>query len=176
MLDLTVRQQLTTPEVAAVLGIEPGHAAVLVNRAKEALGNAVRYLLVARRRTHCPTLMAMVPTGVRELTPEQRTSVDHHMRHCADCRTMASALTRPVEILGGIAVIGLPLALQGAPGSSSASRSARPAHRCPTSHSVPASSGRSLRNAAKRGAIGTRGPPRHWPLSPDYRSPPALGP
>jgi RNA polymerase sigma factor (sigma-70 family) len=118
VLDLTVRQQLTTPEVAAVLGIDPGHAAVLVNRAKEALGNAVRYLLVARRRTHCPTLSAMVPAGVRELTPEQRTSVDHHMRHCAECRTMASALTRPVEILGGIATIGLPRALQPVPGTS----------------------------------------------------------
>ena len=118
VLDLTVRQQLTTPEVAAVLGIDPGHAAVLVSRAKEALGNAVRYLLVARRRTHCPTLSAMVPAGVRELTPEQRTSVDHHMRHCVDCRTMASALTRPVEILGGIATIGLPRTLQPAPGTS----------------------------------------------------------
>jgi RNA polymerase sigma factor (sigma-70 family) len=117
VLDLTVRQQLTTPEVAAVLGIDAGHAAVLVNRAKEALGKAVRYLLVARRRTHCPALSAMVPAGVRELTPEQRTSVDHHMRHCADCRTMASALTRPVEILGGIATIGLPRALQAAPGT-----------------------------------------------------------
>ena len=117
VLDLTVRQQLTTPEVAEVLGIEPGHAAVLVNRAKEALGNAVRYLLVARRRTHCATLSAMVPAGVSELTPEQRISVDHHMRHCADCRTMAIALTRPAEILGGIATVGLPRALQPVPGA-----------------------------------------------------------
>jgi RNA polymerase sigma factor (sigma-70 family) len=38
VLDLTVRQQLTTHEVAEALGIDPGHAAVLVNRAKEALG------------------------------------------------------------------------------------------------------------------------------------------
>jgi RNA polymerase sigma factor (sigma-70 family) len=103
VLDLTVRQQLTTPEVAEVLGIDPGHA--------------VRYLLVARRRTHCPTLMAMVPAGIRELTPEQRTSVDHHMRWCDTCRVMAVALTRPVEILGGLASAALPHALQGAPGS-----------------------------------------------------------
>jgi RNA polymerase sigma factor (sigma-70 family) len=68
VLDLTVRRDLSTQEVAETLGIPVGHAAVLVNRAREALGHAVRYLLVARRREHCPQLAALVPAGVRALT------------------------------------------------------------------------------------------------------------
>jgi len=111
VLDLTVRQGFSTPEVADALQVDSGHAAVLVSRSKEALGNAVRYLLVARRRTHCDTLAAMVPDGVKELTPEQRTSVDHHMRRCDSCKVMASSLTKPAEIVGGFAFLVLPATL-----------------------------------------------------------------
>lgn len=108
VLDLTVRQGLTTPEVAAALEVEPGHAAVLVNRSKEALGNAVRFLLVARRRTHCAVLADLIPEGVTRLTAKQRTSVDHHMRRCDGCRQMGISLTRPAEILSLLPLVQLP--------------------------------------------------------------------
>jgi hypothetical protein len=84
------------------------HAAVLVNRAKEALGNAVRYLLVARRRDHCARLAELVPEGLSSLSPEQRGSVDHHMRRCPECQGLARSLTEPAELFGGLLAVPLP--------------------------------------------------------------------
>jgi RNA polymerase sigma factor (sigma-70 family) len=111
VLDLATRHQMTTPEIAAALEVESSHAAVLVHRAREALGNAVQQLLVARRRTHCERLAELVPAGVSELTPEQRASVDHHMRRCPNCQAMAARLTEPAVILGGIALVAMPALL-----------------------------------------------------------------
>jgi RNA polymerase sigma factor (sigma-70 family) len=111
VLDLATRHQMTTPEIAAALELENSHAAVLVHRAREALGNAVQQLLVARRRTHCERLAELVPAGVSELTPEQRASVDHHMRRCPNCQAMAARLTEPAVILGGIALVAMPALL-----------------------------------------------------------------
>ncbi len=110
-LDLSVRQELSTREIADVLGVPAGHAAVLVNRAREALGNAVRYLLVARRRDHCERLAALVPAGVRALTAQQRSAVDHHMRRCEDCRDLGARLTSPAELLGALLPVPLPASL-----------------------------------------------------------------
>lgn len=108
VLDLTVRRDLSTQEVAEALGVRTSHAAVLVHRSHEALGNAVRYLLVARRRERCEQLAALVPAGVRSLTPEQRSAVDHHMRRCEKCRELGQRLTAPAELLGALVLIALP--------------------------------------------------------------------
>jgi RNA polymerase sigma factor (sigma-70 family) len=113
VLDLCLRRELSTREVADVLGTSVGHAAVLVNRAKEALGNAVRYLLVAQRRDKCERLAALVPAGVRALTPEQRSAVDHHMRRCDDCQRLARSLTSPAELFGGLVSLPVPGSLLG---------------------------------------------------------------
>jgi RNA polymerase sigma factor (sigma-70 family) len=111
VLDLTVRRDLSTHEVAETLGVPVSHAAVLVHRSHEALGNAVRYLLVARRRERCEQLAALVPAGVRSLTPEQRSTVDHHMRRCEKCRELGERLTMPVELFGALILIPLPARL-----------------------------------------------------------------
>lgn len=111
VLDLSVRQGLSTREVADVLEVPVSHAAVLVNRSREALGNAVRYLLVARRRDHCERLAALVPAGVRALTAEQRRAVDHHMRRCEDCQDLGRRLTAPAELLGALLPVELPSSL-----------------------------------------------------------------
>src|SRR5207237_4418543 len=112
VLDLAVRRELATGEIAEVLGVPPGHAAVLVSRAKEALGNAVRYLLVARRRDHCARLAELVPAGITSLTPEQRGSVDRHMRRCPECQGLARTLTAPAELFGGLLPLPVPSSLQ----------------------------------------------------------------
>jgi RNA polymerase sigma factor (sigma-70 family) len=107
-LDLAVRHNLSVAEVAQALGISVAHAHVVVHRAKTALGHAIRALLIARSRTHCDRLAAMVPSRVQRLTPWQRRSVEHHMRHCATCQARADVLTSPLELLGGIALLPLP--------------------------------------------------------------------
>src|SRR3989442_8974382 len=108
LLDLTVRRDLSTQEVAEALGVPVSHAAVLVNRAREALANAVRYLLVARRREQCAQLAALVPAGLRSLTPEQRSTVDHHMRRCERCKELGERLTAPSELLGSFIFVPIP--------------------------------------------------------------------
>jgi RNA polymerase sigma factor (sigma-70 family) len=112
VLDLSLRRDLPTPEIAEVLGVSSSHAAVLLNRAREALGNAVRYLLVARKRDHCPRLAALVPAGLESLTPEQRTTVDRHMRRCPDCQGLAHRLTHPAELFGGLLPLPVPSSLR----------------------------------------------------------------
>ncbi len=112
VLDLSLRRDLATPEIAQVLGVSSSHAAVLVNRAREALGNAVRYLLVAQRRDHCSRLAALVPAGLQSLTAEQRGSVDRHMRRCPECQGLANRLTRPAELFGGLVALPVPASLK----------------------------------------------------------------
>jgi RNA polymerase sigma factor (sigma-70 family) len=111
VLDLSVRKGLTTAEVAEVLGLDAAAASLAVFRAREALGNAVRYLLVARRRHHCSRLAELVPEGLRRLTPEQRASVDRHMRRCDVCQRTARMLAAPESLLVAIPVVGLPEAI-----------------------------------------------------------------
>jgi RNA polymerase sigma factor (sigma-70 family) len=113
VLDLSVRRGLSTREIADALGVSVGHAAVLLNRSREALGNAVRYLLVARRRDHCERLAALVPAGVRALTAQQRSAVDHHMRRCESCQALGRRLTAPAELLGALLPVPLPAGLAG---------------------------------------------------------------
>src|SRR2546430_6737697 len=112
VLDLSLRRDLATPEIAQVLGVSSSHAAVLVNRAREALGNAVRYLLVAQRRDHCSRLAALVPAGLQSLTAEQRGSGDRHMRRCPECQGLANRLTRPAELFGGLVALPVPSSLK----------------------------------------------------------------
>lgn len=110
-LDLAVRHGLSTGELGGVLGLSTAQASLVLFRARSALGTAIRSLLVAQSRTHCDQLAAMVPPGLAQLTPWQRRSVEHHMRHCTVCRERAAVLTAPTELLGGIALLPLPVGL-----------------------------------------------------------------
>jgi RNA polymerase sigma factor (sigma-70 family) len=115
LIDLTVRKGLSTAEVAEVLDVEPAQASLAVFRAREALGNAVRFLLVARSRRHCDRLAELVPEGVRQLTPAQRATVDRHLRRCQTCRGTAMVLTSPEQLLAATPLLALPPALRAAP-------------------------------------------------------------
>ncbi|HXA29286.1 MAG TPA: sigma-70 family RNA polymerase sigma factor [Candidatus Angelobacter sp.] len=112
VLDMSLRHDLSSNEIGDVLGTSHGHAAVLVHRAREALGGAVRTLTVARAQTVCPRLRELVPEGHHgPLTATQRRSVEHHMRTCAECRDLADRMTAPPELLSGIVLLPLPAAL-----------------------------------------------------------------
>ena len=115
VLDLSLRKGLSTGEIADALDIDPAAASLAVHRAREALGNAVRFLLVARRRRHCERLAELVPEGVRRLTPEQRASVDRHMRRCPECQRTALLLTSPDELFGVAPLAALPALLETMP-------------------------------------------------------------
>lgn len=111
VLDLSLRRGLSTREVADVTGVPVAHAAVLVNRAREALGNAVRWLMVARRRERCLRLAALVPARVRVLTGHERSAVDQHVRGCDVCRDLGSLLESAGDVFGALLPLPLPAAL-----------------------------------------------------------------
>lgn len=108
VLNLSVRHDFSTREIGGVMGESAVRASLLLNRARSSFRHAVRSLVVAQSRTHCDRLAAMVPPGVDQLTPKQRRSVEHHMKHCVTCQGRAAVLTAPVELLGGIALLPFP--------------------------------------------------------------------
>jgi RNA polymerase sigma factor (sigma-70 family) len=122
VLDLSLRHGLGPTDIAAALETSPEHAAVLVNRARSALGGAVRHLAVARRRGRCERLDALVPAGLRQLTPAQRKTVDHHLRRCETCQDTAAVLTAPDALYAATPLLALPAALRLAPDLGGAGR------------------------------------------------------
>jgi RNA polymerase sigma factor (sigma-70 family) len=153
VLDLALRKGLSSAEIAGVLGIPSAQASLAVHRAREALGNAVRFLVVARRRRHCERLAEMVPAGVRSLTAEQRASVDRHVRRCANCQRATAALTRPAELFGAIPLVALPAGLLAARSAQSAAAAHAAAARGATAHAAAAT------HVARR--VGLRAALRH---------------
>jgi RNA polymerase sigma factor (sigma-70 family) len=125
VLDLSVRQELCSREIADALDVPVARAWVLVHRAREALGNAVRDLLVAQQRDQCAQIAMLVPGGVGVLTSQQRCRVDHHMRQCANCRVLALRLTNPAELLPWLTPFPLPASLADGPAGALAGISAR---------------------------------------------------
>jgi RNA polymerase sigma factor (sigma-70 family) len=115
VLDLSVRRGFSAGEIAEVLEITPAHAAVVVHRAREALAQAIRLLVVVRQRRHCARLAELVPAGVDILTSDLRASVDRHMRRCETCREVGARLTEPDQLLALLPLLPLPLALHAPP-------------------------------------------------------------
>ena len=108
VLQMTVREELSTPEVAVALGVSSAHAAVLIHRSRRALGAAVRSLLVATRGRHCPRLERLIPPNLQVLTGAQRATVDRHMRRCPTCRATADGLTEPARLFAAWPLVALP--------------------------------------------------------------------
>lgn len=127
VLDLNLRHGLSSTEIAGVIGTTPAHTSVLLHRAREAFGVAFRVDTVARLQTVCPRLRELVPVGQSgPLTPSQRRSVEHHMRSCDECRSLADRMTAPAELLSGLVFLPLPAALAKPHWLHSAARAARP--------------------------------------------------
>jgi len=142
VLDLTVRRGFTVGEIAEVLEITPAHAAVVVHRAREALAQAIRLLVVVRQRRHCARLAELIPPGTEVLTPDLRATADRHMRRCEVCKEVGQKLTDPVELLSVLPLLPLPLALHHAP--------LMPAATAHVAHAAAARASTHLQGAAQR--------------------------
>lgn len=101
LLDLDVRQGLTSEEIAQVLGVTRGNAATTVSRLKEAVGSALSsYLLMQQGRRECATLDAELQRQRgAEMAPETRQCVESHVRTCATCQRVQKGLTPPLALL-----------------------------------------------------------------------------
>lgn len=107
VLDLSIRQQLTTEEMAEALGVTPNNAYVMVNRMKKALESAIGALVLLREGRHqCRELDAAIAgLQVSEMTPALRRTIDRHAGRCEACSRHRRDLASPFGIFAGFGLL-----------------------------------------------------------------------
>ncbi|KAA3638626.1 MAG: sigma-70 family RNA polymerase sigma factor [Armatimonadetes bacterium] len=120
VLDLHVRQGLTSAEIAKALGITKGSAYTRLNRTKErAAGAIATYLLVRKGSEDCEALARLVEAQpVPPVTPQLRKSVDRHVNECEECDERRKALVAPMQIFAALAAVPVPAGMKSAVWSS----------------------------------------------------------
>ena len=116
VLDLHVRQGLSSAEIADVLGISKGNAYTKLNRMKERTGAAIStYLLVRKGAGACEDLSRIVaPMDLPPVTRSQRRAVDRHVTTCDACDERRRALAAPMQIFAALAAVPPPQELEAA--------------------------------------------------------------
>ncbi|HWC30562.1 MAG TPA: RNA polymerase sigma factor, partial [Dehalococcoidia bacterium] len=107
VLDLSVRQNLNSEELAEVLGVTRNNAYVMVNRMKSALESAIGALVLLRNgRRECSELNAVLANlQIAEMTPEARRIIDRHASRCDTCSERRRKLASPFAIFGGLGLV-----------------------------------------------------------------------
>ncbi len=104
--DLTVRQGMSSAEVAEVLDIKPAHAYVLVSRLKTSFGEALgATVLVKTGQQECPALKAVVTKLGNDRSTVMRKRVRRHARDCETCTTSRSRIGSVSSLFAGITAI-----------------------------------------------------------------------
>jgi RNA polymerase sigma factor (sigma-70 family) len=100
-LDLTVRHELTTEELASVFGVSTRQAAELARQARSHLGKTVAAALTARTlKDDCPSLAAL--TDEWPLSPEACSRLVGHIESCPICgehRPREVSINRLLQVL-----------------------------------------------------------------------------
>ncbi|MEU1182434.1 sigma-70 family RNA polymerase sigma factor [Streptomyces sp. NPDC005820] len=110
---MEVAGELTRSELSEACGLTPQHAAVRVQRVKERLETArtvVRALTVSPR---CTDLNAVLATWDGRPSALWRKRLARHVRDCPRCLAGASDLIPPEGLLGGLALVPVPIGLAG---------------------------------------------------------------
>ena len=101
--EMTVRQGLSSGEVADALGVKPSHAYVLVNRLKDSVDDALGAVVLARvGRRDCAELDAVVKKFGNERTPKMRKAILRHARACDVCTSSRRKYASAGVLLGGL--------------------------------------------------------------------------
>ncbi|GAA2073459.1 sigma-70 family RNA polymerase sigma factor [Actinomadura alba] len=100
-LDLTVRHELTTEELAAVLGVTTRQSAELARQARSHLGKMVGAAMTARSlHDECPSLAALTDTW--PLGAEASSKLLRHVENCPTCsehRPREVSINRLLQVL-----------------------------------------------------------------------------
>ncbi|MFN2569332.1 MAG: hypothetical protein ABR564_06995, partial [Candidatus Dormibacteria bacterium] len=89
VLDLSVRRELGTAAVAAVLHCSHSQATSRIAAARESFVKRVRLTTVTHRWAECARLRMLFPGRPRALTPEQHVVAQRHLARCQGCRVLA---------------------------------------------------------------------------------------
>ena len=114
LLELHVRQELDSAEIATVLGVSKGSAYTMVSRLKDSFESAVAALMMFQLgRRKCPELDEILRDArATELSPLVRKIVDRHSLGCEVCQGERGRLVSASAILRALALMTLPLALR----------------------------------------------------------------
>jgi RNA polymerase sigma factor (sigma-70 family) len=101
LIELHLWQGLDAAEIAAVLGLSPGHAQSLLSAAMEQLEASLVVLTVGRASpADCAVLAHMLAGWDGTLTPELRWWVYPHVKRCGSCAARRAVELRPAALLG----------------------------------------------------------------------------
>ena len=172
LLDLHLRHGLEGAELGEAMGVEPGHAYVLLSRLRDQVERSLGAFLVARLgRQDCPDLSQILTGWDGRFSPLVRKQIARHVNACEVCGTARRRLASPLALLA--AVPPLPTcATRCSPGSSplpSRPRPRRPPGRRPPGRRSPG------RRSPGRRSPGRGSPGRGFPRRPAAR-PAAAGP
>ena len=111
VLDLHVRQGLSSAEIAEVLDISKGSAYTRLNRTKErAAGAIATYLLVRNGTSDCPELGSLVAEhDMPPVSKQLKRRVDTHVRGCEACEARRRAMVAPLQVFAALAAVPPPV-------------------------------------------------------------------
>lgn len=113
VLDLHVRQGLSSAEIAEVLGISKGNAYTRLNRMKERAAGAIEaYLLIRKGSRDCDDLAAIVAgSSYPPVGEDLRRQVQRHVGNCDVCDARRKALVAPMQLFAALAAVPAPAGL-----------------------------------------------------------------
>ncbi|MFD7135822.1 sigma-70 family RNA polymerase sigma factor [Streptomyces sp. NPDC059894] len=103
--------ELSRPELAEACGLLPHHANVRVRRVKERLEAARGILRALAAAPRCPDLTALLATWDGRPSPSWRERLQLHVHDCPRCGPAASGIVPAERLLGGFALVPLPVGL-----------------------------------------------------------------
>ncbi len=115
VLDLHVRQELESAEIAQVLNVNKGNAHTMVSRMKQAAGDVIASYIVARRGSKDCEELRRVLVDVRfpPYSDDARHAVEAHIKDCEICQRSRKALLAPLQIFASFAAVPAPFTLKG---------------------------------------------------------------
>ena len=103
LLDLHLRHGLEGAELGEAMGVEPGHAYVLLSRLRDQVERSLGALLVARLgRDDCPDLAAILAGWDGRFTPLIRKRVARHVDACEVCGERRRTAASPLALLAAV--------------------------------------------------------------------------
>ncbi|HWC44064.1 MAG TPA: sigma-70 family RNA polymerase sigma factor, partial [Actinomycetota bacterium] len=103
LLDLHLRHGLEGTELAQAMGIEPGHAYVLLSRLRDQVERSLGAFLVARLgRADCTELSTMLSSWDGRFSPLVRKRVARHVDGCDICGPARRRLASPLALLAAV--------------------------------------------------------------------------
>jgi RNA polymerase sigma factor (sigma-70 family) len=114
LLDLHLRHGLEGADLGQAIGVEPGHAYVLLTRLRDQVERSLGALLVARLgRDDCPDLSRVLADWDGRFSPLIRKRVARHVDSCEACTAARRKLASPLALLAAVPPMPAPAYLRG---------------------------------------------------------------